>query len=214
MTEQEPQIHHESYGAITLTHQHGPPRTLFGSPFQHADVIRLEIHTASILRSLHEDHVMTKDHILTGHLSQAQLANALFSLSAGPPTPITIQFLRGDQRQRRDPPPRDGSTLFDPEIIEFIDTLVSQCDDLIESTKGTARRKAQGIREALKNNIPFIAEQMRNTHQRTVEDAKHEIDAFIKNRLTQTGLDAVIQRHDTLSLPTYPPTTGEDTPTP
>lgn len=210
MTEPQQKTTHESYGALTITHQHGPPISLFGSPVEHSDVVRLEIHTASLLRSLHQDHILSDTPIFVGYLSHSQLANALFALApAGPPTPITIRYILGDKTFRNDPPPRDPRDLIDAEIQQSLHRILEQCDELIETSKGSAKRRARGLKAALENQIPFILERLRETHQQTADDAKQEVTAFIHRSLSQLGLQALADDNRLLHLPGPPSPEGQ-----
>ena len=193
MTQQQ-EYEHESYGTITFSNQHGPPRNVFGTPIQHSDVIRVDIHSATLIRSLSNDHILNDEQLFSGYLSQAQLAQAILTMAGGPPTPITLQHVRGDTRLREEPPTRNRTELFDAETLGVLDELMTQCDELVEATKGTAHRKAQGLRAALENRLPFIANRMRETHHRTADEAVQEMNASINRTLRQAGLEAIVNR--------------------
>ena len=184
MTEVDPTLTHDSYGTITFSRQHGPPRNVFGSPTTHTDVIRLDINTAYIIRTTNDDQILSHKPVFTGYFTHAQLADALFFMSSGPPTPITIQFVQGDDRIRDEPPRRDPSILLDTDLQRILADLMTQCDELSDLTKGPAKRKAQGIKAALQNQLPFLASRMRETHYRTAQEAKQEFTAYI-NRTPQ-----------------------------
>ena len=183
MTEVDPTLAHESYGTITFSHQHGPPRNVFQSPTTHTDVIRIHISTASMTRTMSDDHILTHNPVFTGYLTHAQLADALFFMSSGQATPITIQFVQGDDRIREEPPRRDPALLLDTDLQHILADLITQCDELSDLTKGSAKRKAEDIKAALQNQLPFLADRMRETHQRIAQEAKQEFTASINRTL-------------------------------
>ena len=202
MTNVDPTLSHESYGTITFSRQHGPPRNVFGSPMEHTEVIRLEINAVSIQRSATQDHLLQDTNIFTGYLTHAQLAEALFYVSSGPPTPITIQYVQGDPAFREEPPRRNPDVLLDQDVESFLEDMTTRLDELVQTTKGPAQRKAQGLRESFRTNIHFIADRMRETNRRTADQAKQEFTAYIARTLTDAGLKVLPDQ--TPSLPTPP----------
>ena len=192
MTDSSKELKHESYGSITFTHRHSQPRHTFGSPVEHADLVHIEIHTASMLRSLNQDHVMSDRQIFSGHMSQAQLAQALFTMNNGPATPITIEYITGDTTRREEPPPpNDTAEQFENEVQALLDRVLAQCDHLANTTKGAIRKQALNIKHSLENNIPFIQQHMKKNLHHVADQAKREFDAYRERTIRQAGLETL-----------------------
>ena len=180
---------HESYGTIDFAPIHGDARTIFGSPLKHTDCIRLTINTATLSRNLGIDRIFSKDPVLIGYLSYAQLAQAILSTSRGPSIPLTIEYVTGDAHLREEPPERNVKNLFNSDVNSIIQNIMNDCDELAAITKGSARRKARGIKESIPNSFPFIRDVMEESFQNTAEDAKTDIANFLERRLREAGLD-------------------------
>ena len=81
---------------------------------------------------------------------------------------------------------------------------MAQCDELVGLAKGPAKRKAQGIRRALENSMPFIRDSMREFLKNTADDAKTDVDHFITDRLKHAGLKHLTDLTNLTDLPGQP----------
>ena len=196
MTEPSNKTKHESYGSITFTHRHSHPRHTFGSPVEHADLVHIQIQTATLLRSLSEDHIMSDQHIFSGYMSPAQFAQALFTMNNGPATPITIEYVTGDTKRRQQtPPPKDTPEQFENEVQSLLDGILAECDQLANTTKGAIRKQALSIKHSLENNIPFIQQRMKENLHHVADQAKRDFDAYRERTIRQAGLEALNALH-------------------
>ena len=200
MTGQPPSSDHESFGTITFTHRHGPERHAFGSPVQHSDLIHIDIHQASLVRSNSKDQFFSNHPIFSGYMSHAQIDEALFALGNGPATPITIEFVAGDTKHRQPPPPpEDPAAQFDQEIDDVLKRILNDCDQLAETTKGRVRSQALSIKHSLQNNIPFIKDRLKETVHSIADHAKREFDAYRDRTIQHAGVNTL----NALSAPNH-----------
>ena len=196
-------IAHESYGSISFSPIHGDARPMFGSPLKHTDYIRVLIHTAELTRSLSQDHVFSKNKIFVGYMTHAQMAEAFLSPNRGGSVPITIEYLTGDEHLREYPPERPSRNLFNTDVSDTLNRIIEECDNLAETSKGPAKRKAQGISASLRNALPFIRDRMEDFLDQTAQDAKRDVEYFIAGQITQAGLSQppALQQPDIPALP-------------
>lgn len=192
MNEQSDKLQHESYGSIAFTHRHSHPKHTFGSPVQHTDLINIQINTATLIRSTSKDLIFDDEQVFSGYLSQAQLAEAMFSMNNGPATPITIEYVSGDTKRRQEPPPpKDTDEQFQQEVQALLYRITADCQQLADTNKGKIRQQALGIKHSLENNIQFIQQRMKEHLYHVADQAKREIDAHRERTIRQAGLDAI-----------------------
>ena len=145
-------------------------QTLFGSSIKHSDVITLKISPASLGRNLHEDHVYQESvPYIEIDMSQAQFAQAITSLNQGEGTPVTLRRLNG---QYIEPCPfEDKRMQFDDEFSQ--EKIIS------------AFHKVQ---MELGSNMPFMFSQFNRQMEKTVTEAKAEVEGHIQSRLNDMAL--------------------------
>ena len=136
-------------------------------------------------------------------MSQAQLAQALFTMNNGPATPITIEHITGDTKRREEPPaPPNTAHQFETEIKTLLDRILAECNELANSTKGGVRKQALSIKRSLQNNIPFIQQRMKDNLHHVADEAKRDFDTYREPTIRKAGLE-------TLSTPGQGPAPGQ-----
>ena len=201
---------HESFGTITFSRtqmsgsgQRGVP--LFGSSILHNEGIMLEIHEADRRRDLSQDRIHPRRYVLRAMLSPSQFMDAFTRLNQGVGSPITLEYVSGDEKERRDPPPPPRThQQFDQEAEQHIDELVRRVDELIDASRGSAKRKAEAVKQQIEANIPFVRRQLRRQMDQTVTEAKSEFEAHVAHRLEELALEGLRERMP--SLPESQPT--------
>ncbi len=190
---------HESYGTISFTRVNGAGDIpLFGSSINHQNVIMLEVMTAERTRNLSRDWIHGNKVILQAVMSPAQFAEAITSLGQGGGTPITLEFVAGDEQRRRPPPAPRVREQFDAEVHESMAHSIEIVDELIEKTKGTVRRRLEILRGRLESNLPFVQEQFARQMDRTVTEAKAEMEAYALARHPQIAVPAMTRQPEAL----------------
>ena len=172
---------HPAFGLMTFTKvNHSTRETLFGSSIEHSHTIMLEVRQASHYRSLSQDAYLSGDLLLTVKMSPSQFADAITNMNHSNGTPVTIQFLQGDKTQRPEPPTENRAETFVLEYKDSIQDTMDMVDDLISHPKlpAAARRKAEHIKSRLASSTPFLEEQFAKQMDRTITEAKAEIQAY------------------------------------
>ena len=176
-------------------------QTLFGSSIKHSDVITLKISPASLGRNLHEDHVYQESvPYIEIDMSQAQFAQAITSLNQGEGTPVTLRRLNG---QYIEPCPfEDKRMQFDDEFSQDMRNLVNElkevskeAEELLENKKTLSKADREKILSAfqkvqmeLGSNMPFMFSQFNRQMEKTVTEAKAEVEGHIQSRLNDMAL--------------------------
>ena len=172
---------HPAFGLMTFTKvNHSTREALFGSSIEHSHTVMLEIRQASHYRSLSQDDYLSGDLLITIKMSPSQFADAITNMNHSNGTPVTVQFLQGDKTQRPEPPTENRAETFVLEYKDSIQDTIDMVDDLISHPKlpAAARRKAQGIKSRLTNSTPFLEQQFAKQMDRTITEAKAEIQSY------------------------------------
>ena len=131
-----------------------PRRRYLASSVLHRSGVMMEVHTADRDRHLSTDWIHSDKLLLRLMLSPNQFVDAITRLNQGLGAPATIEYMAGDDKQHREwPPPPEAHTEFQREAEEGVEELVRSMDDLIGSSKGSARRKAESVKQQLVDNL-------------------------------------------------------------
>lgn len=176
-------------------------QTLFGSSIKHSDVITLKISPASLGRNLHNDHVYAESTpYIEINMSQAQFAQAITSLNQGEGTPVTLIRLNGQNIEQC--PFEDKRMQFDDEFSQNMKDLVNElkkmseeAEELLENKKTLSKADREKIMSAfhkiqmeIGSNMPFMFSQFNRQMEKTVTEAKAEVEGHIQSRLTDMAL--------------------------
>lgn len=199
---EEQRIDHESFGVIRLSTGHGADKVLFGSSITHRTTITIHIDSASLTRKLHNDYIHGERELIEIEMSATQFADFFTSGGKGSGTPVTIRRFNGKTMER--PPFQNKRAEFQNEFKGDMHNLALDLDALMEDTekimgkpnvtKGDReylRDRFKMIRQAIDANIPFITDQFNKQVDRSVTEAKGEIEAFFDQKVRSLGLDAL-----------------------
>lgn len=208
MSDETKRLEHPSFGLISIHHVNGHS-TLFGSPIQHMGTIRLQIHTAAQYRSLHEDKYIHKDvlPIIEVEMSESQFARMITSPNCGEGEPCTLRQINFDGKKfRPPPPPRDDlSQSFHDDVKADVSKAASNIKDLYQRVSELfAAKKVIGVNDKaeilkeiglclqhVESNMPFVLSMFEEHIEKQVDNAKTEIDSFLKARALQLGMSAI-----------------------
>lgn len=207
---------HESYGMLQISRsQYGGAVSLFGSSIKHSNVIRLRVSTGEVSRSLNSDFYlaspMTKDTFVEVEMSYSQFAEAITSLNMGSGVPVTIRQ-QGEHRFER-PPFVDKETQFKTEYMDKAENLLSSVqhgmeivDGLLAQKKPLNKADKEEISSVLGNTLrvltdsmPFLQKRFMEQMEKTSQEAKAEVEAFVQNKLNQIAIAAIGENQNLLS---------------
>lgn len=194
---------HPSYGTAQFNRVHNcGPRRLFGSPVrQHPSTVMLTIRRAKRTHSLSEDWVFANEDIVEVELSASQFAEMLTTMNVGHGVPCTIRFIEGEGRIESPP---DEEIEIDRVQQSFKDMLTGMVERILEQKKEmdeildkkSINKKdrtkiawiVDKVLQEVQSNMPFVLDQFSEATDRVVTAAKGEVDSFLTNLATQTGM--------------------------
>jgi hypothetical protein len=190
---------HPTFGVVSFSRGQGTARPLFGSSVLHKDTIRLVISHAELNRGSHEDRIFGKDRIIEVEMSETQFASAITSFNMGSGVPVTIRWIgksEGENLIHEDPPYQNKVKQFNEEFAETIKKLDARMDAAITLAKETKAQKRlikelELIQNFYKGNTTFVTEQFSEQMEKTVVEAKGEIEAFLRERIESMGLESI-----------------------
>jgi hypothetical protein len=196
---------HESYammGISRITSSRG--ENLFGSSLKHQNMIRIKIAPARIDRHLNRDwfHATHVPYIEV-EMSYSQFAEAITSLNVGDGVPVTLRRLNG--KQIEECPQIDKRQEFEHEfenqmsdIAKSLKKLTEQAESLLSEKKPPTKADKEAIlhgikmlRQEVESNIPFIQQSFNEQMDKTVLEAKGEVEGFVMHKIISAGLDGL-----------------------
>lgn len=193
---------HPSFGQLGFYRTQGGSSNLYGSSIEHNGYITLEISYSEKHRDLNQNWYHPREEIIRIAMSPTQFAEAITSIGSEP-IPVTIQRLNGESIE---PCPSENTRKrFKVEFKRDVETIIEdvECDfDLAKemlarkgALKVADRKKIIGvlsrIKQAIKSNLPFVYSQFDRATEKTITEARGEIEAFFENKVRSLGLDAL-----------------------
>ena len=186
---------HPSFGTISFTRTQGGNSVLFGSSIKHNNVILLRISHAEKHRTDAQDYVFSRGIIVEAYMSPTQFADAITGHGSGGEAPITLQFTEKDGKIDQ-PSFENKRQQFEEEFFKRGKDICKRLQDTIETAKDKKLpqwlvKDLEVTKGWLKNNIPYLAEQFAEQMDKTVTEAKAEVEAYVTGVIQQTGLEAL-----------------------
>lgn len=205
---------HPAYGTIMFNRAYGYKRSLFGSSIEHKNVITMELRHADITRGYHEDNIFGGRMIAEIEMSYSQFAEAITSFGQGSGIPCTIRYTEKDgnipecdfiskRKQFEDEfkKKREEATNESQQLLQDVTDLFSQKKALTKADKENVLKKLNKLSMDLGCNMDFIASQFNEQMDRTVMEAKGEIESFCQNKINSIASAALVEhREDFLKL--------------
>jgi len=203
---------HPSYGMLQFCRSSSStPRNLFGSSLQHKETIKMYLREGSVERSLSTDWYMGDNLIAEVEMSQSQFAEAITSMNMGSGVPVTIRWLQKDGKIA-DCPFTDKKQTFEDEfdthikntnkeakdLIHEVETLFKEKKTLTKADKTAILSKLNRLSNDIGTNTRFIYTMFNEQMDKTVTEAKGEIEAFMQNRMFSIANQALVENKDTM----------------
>lgn len=193
---------HPSYGLLSFSRVSGSNQTLFGSSIKHDNTIMMRVKPAKVERSLNTDWYLSAGReYLEVEMSYSQFAEAITSMNMGEGVPVTVRYLNGEEIER--PEFKNKRLEFEEEFKERMNELNKKLDKLTFETEDILKNKKSinkgdrenilnqiaGFRQEMKSNIPFVLTCFNEQMDKTVKEAKGEIEAFVQHKTLSLGLE-------------------------
>jgi hypothetical protein len=195
---------HETFGLVgfsRITLGGGGVR-LFGSSIDHDHCIALRVYRAKKHRSLSKDWILSKNvPIVEVLLSPTQFAEAITSFSIGDGVPCTIRSINGERMG--DVPSNNKREEFDNEFEEsttkvaaYVDGALDTANSMLGGKRGKSEmkgliRELEMLKQQIESNLPFVKDQFDTQMDRTVMEAKGEIDATVQTAISKLGVKSL-----------------------
>ena len=192
---------HESYGMIGVSRVSCRPGvSLFGSSIKHSNTVRLRIKTAEVNRHLNHNWYHGLDALIEVELSPTQYAEMLTCMNVGDGVPCTIRYINYEQME--DPPEVKQRQVFEDEFKEKVEYLEDKCFKGVEEIQNIllkkggitvaerkeAWNKVVDVMRKVGDSIPFLQSSFNEAMDKTVLEAKGEVEAFVTNKIVSLGI--------------------------
>lgn len=204
---------HPSYGTLAFYRRTGGPKPLFGSSIEHRDIIAMTLYHADITRGLHQDSIYGGRAIAEVEMSYSQFAEAITSMNMGSGVPVTIRWTEKDGKippcdfiSKREQftdefkEKRKKATENAQQLIKDVTELFSQKKALTKADKDAILNKLHHLNMDIGCNMDFIADQFNEQMDKTVMEAKGEIEAFMQNKVNSIASAALVEHRDELLI--------------
>lgn len=202
---------HPSYGTLAFNRRNGGSTPLFGSSIEHRDTIAMTLYHADITRGLHYDSIYGNKKIVEVEMSYSQFAEVITSMNMGSGVPVTIRWTEMDGRtpacdfvSKREQfadefkEKRQEATEESLQIIKDVTELFNQKKTLTKADKQEIISKLSKLSMDIGCNMDFIAEQFNEQIDKTVMEAKGEIESFCQNKINSIANVALVEHKDEL----------------
>lgn len=193
---------HPSFGMVGISRRSSSgANPLFGSNIQHQHTITLTIKRAENNRHLNNDWFHGKEQLIEIEMSGSQFAELITSFNMGDGVPCTIRQF--NHQNYPDPPYENPIDIFQKEFSSNMKNLSKECQSLIEDCVKLLKEKPSigkgdrdfimssinSLMQHIQSNIPFVSQQFIESMDKTVSQAKTEIETFVTNRIASLGID-------------------------
>jgi hypothetical protein len=202
---------HPSYGTMSFCRRTGSLTALFGSSIEHRDTISMTLYHADVTRGLHSDHIFGNKAIAEVEMSYSQFVEAITSMNMGSGVPVTIRWTEKDgkipscnfvnkrtQFVNEFKEKRKKATENAQQIIKDVEELFIQKKTLTKSDKEEILNKLSRLNSEIGGNMDFIAKQFNEQMDKTVMEAKGEIESFVQNKINSIANVALTEHRDKL----------------
>ncbi len=189
---------HPSYGMLDIGRRSNTSCVLVGSSIMHSQTIALRIKRAVRNRNYNEDRFFSRDELIEIELSPVQFAEAITAMNTSG-VPCTIRWIRGEGDMPRPVLDHERTRIAeefkgDVELVaKSLDAVYAYAESLMDkpSVSKADRKELLGmirqVRQDIKCDLPFIAEQFNETVEKTVAQGKGEFEAYVLHRALALG---------------------------
>lgn len=194
---------HPSFALLSFSRTtRGKGVPLFGSSIEHGDTIRMKVKPAKVERSLNHDWIYEDGReYLEVEMSYSQFAEAITSMNMGSGVPVTLRYLDG--KQIENPEIVNKRLQFEEEVRDRMKALSNKMKKLTENAEEILNNKKSinkgdkqiilsqlaMLRQEVHANLPYVMGMFNEQMDKTVMEAKGEIEAFTLNKIHSLGLN-------------------------
>jgi hypothetical protein len=198
---------HPSFGQIQISRVQGGNHGLYGSSIKHNNFIELRIcNSRHIIDGEHEWYFDDHNPIIEVRLSQTQFAEMITTLNVGNGVPCTIIKKEGSRIEI----PNFGSKKeihsknFSRRMNGFasrIHNLRKKASEILNGDKPALKKEKEELLKELdfalteiSSNIPYFEKQFQKQMDRTVMEAKGEVEAFVTGTIQRLVIESLTSK--------------------
>jgi hypothetical protein len=203
---------HPSYGMLGFSRRQGRNISLFGSSIQHNDIITVTLKHGGVSRGLNSDWYKGNGVIAEVEMSYSQFVEAIGAMNVGDGVPCTLRFTERDGIIEKTPFISKKQT-FENEFAAHLDDIKNEVNSVIndvkllfDEKKSIGKNDREEIIKQLKHlemmigsNTEFIYRQFNEQMDKTVMEAKGEIEAFAQNKLLSIANAALVEHKEDIN---------------
>lgn len=204
---------HPSFGLLQFNRvSHSGGINLFGSSIQHKDTIVMRLKEAEVDRHLNRDWYHGRNNIVEVEMSYSQFAEVITSMNQGEGVPTTIRYKQG-AGTIEECPFVDKKQQFENEFSDKVKESNQKAEQLIKDVEkifGEKKTIGKGDKEEILGmltqlkysigcNTEFVYKQFNEQMDKTVTEAKGEIEAFMQNKINTITNIALVEYKDELT---------------
>lgn len=183
----------------------GKGASLFGSSIEHDTTICLTIKQASVERNLSNDwfHSTTNLPLIEIEMSPTQYAEMITNMNCGDGVPATLRQKDGVRFEY--PVITTKAQQFQNEIKDDISEVLNnfkkaktRSNELLNSIKPLSKAEKQELLTLIESldrlaqdHLPFMIDQFGRQMEKTVAEAKSEVDAYVVHTIMETGIKTI-----------------------
>ena len=195
---------HPSYGMIKIGRTQGKCSDLFGSSIEHNSSVRLSIHNAEYIRHLNHDWYHPQSlPLIEIEMSAIQWAEAITNMNSNG-TPVTLRYynkeiIKGQEIDNKRVQIDNEFELKMKKLNENTNSLLRQATSLLNNKNMKVADKKElldvigMLQQELDSNIPFMKRQFSEQMDKTVSEAKCEVESFVAHKIHRLGLESLEQ---------------------
>ena len=195
---------HPSFGLISASRRSSSSNVkLFGSSIQHSQTITITISRARHDRTNGADYIHSENEIIEVEMSQVQFAEFITTMNQGSGIPCTLKHINRERIE--EPPYISKADIFQDEFAAGMHNLSIKMQGLVKNTLEILKTKTnltkgdkeiiiediEKLGQELSSNIPHMNNQFTKQMDKTIVEAKGEIEAFLENKIRSTGIAAL-----------------------
>jgi len=202
---------HDSYGSMSISRISTGGMDLFGSSIMNTSVIAIRINESSEVESFGKAKHRSKGRIIEVYLSPNQFSELITTMNVGEGVPCTINWIRGKGRIERAERTnrREVADSMLKEVMSKLLLRISRIRDQVEknSVKKTTTKKdneiilrdLETLESHFRSNIPFVEEVFNEVMDKSVVEAKSDIDSMVTGLINKLGIDSLNSKRNLLN---------------
>lgn len=205
---------HPSYGMLLFSRRSRPGKiSLFGSSIKHSDVIAMTLKHGAMTRELNRDWYDGESVIAEVEMSYSQFVEAVSTMNCGDGIPCTVRFTEKDgyiEERQFVNKQEQYEQEFKEHLKELKEKAASTLEDVVsifDTKKSIGKNDREEIIKKLENlvmnigdNTEFIYKEFNEQIDKTVKEAKGEIEAFCQNKINTIAQAALLEKADDIRV--------------